>query len=337
MLSLLKTDRFKEAVTLISRVYESNRQVLGNAHYATAEALALRGMANAKMKRLDRSFRDFSEALPIVLAQSHLHDDYTRRRRLKIIIEAYMDLLSEIQGTQLESDEGIDAVAEAFKLTDFLAGHSVRSALGASSARAAVVNPDLADLIRKEQDALKQIHVLETSLTDVLAAPPDQQLPAVIKSLRTKIETLTRARDTLRREIQTRFPKYSEFANPQPVTLTEVHGHLQPGEALVSIYPSERRIYVWAIPYKGEVKFSSVPLGGKEMRRMLSDLRKALDPEPRTFGDIPEFDLDLAYDLYSKLLKPVEDACSWTIGSAAVFAFAHYPSETRRGKGRIIW
>jgi hypothetical protein len=233
-----------------------------------------------------------------------------------------MDLLSEIQGTQLESDEGIDAVAEAFKLADFLAGHSVRSALGASSARAAAVNPDLADLIRREQDALKQIHVLETSLTDVVAAPADQQLPAVIKNLRTKIETLTKARDTLRREIQTRFPKYSEFTNPQPLTLAEVQGHLQPDEALVSIYPSERRTYVWAIPYKGEVKFSPVLLGEKEISRMLSDLRKALDPEPRTFGDIPEFDLDLAYDLYRKLLKPVEDA--WK-GVTDLVVIAHGP------------
>jgi CHAT domain-containing protein len=332
MLSLLKTDRYQEAMTLISRVYEINRQVLGNGHYATAETIALRGMANAKMKRLDRSLGDFSEAVPIVLEQSHLHDDHTRRRRLKIIIEAYMDLLSEIQGTQLESDEGIDAVAEAFKLADFLAGHSVRSALGASSARAAAVNPDLADLIRREQDALKQIHVLETSLTDVVAAPADQQLPAVIKNLRTKIEIiknlrtkieiLTKARDTLRREIQTRFPKYSEFTNPQPLTLAEVQGHLQPDEALVSIYPSERRTYVWAIPYKGEVKFSPVLLGEKEISRMLSDLRKALDPEPRTFGDIPEFDLDLAYDLYRKLLKPVEDA--WK-GVTDLVVIAHGP------------
>ena len=322
MLSLLKTNRFEEAMGLISRVYEINTEVFGSRHYATAETLALRGMANAKMERLDRALGDFSEAVPILLEQSHLHDDHTRRRRLKIIIEAYIDLLSEIRGSRLEGDEGIDAIAEAFKLADFLAGHGVRSALRASSARTAVVNPDLADLIRREQDAIKQIHVLEASLTDIVAAPADQQLPAVIENLRARIETLNRAHTILRREIQTRFPKYSEFTNPQPVTLSEVHGLLQPGEALVALYPSERHTYVWAIPYKGEVKFSPVPLGKNQMDFIISCLRIALDPEPRRFGDIPEFDLDLAYGLYSKLLKPVEKGLK---GVTDLLVIAHGP------------
>lgn len=322
MLSFLKTNRFEEAMGLISRVYEINSEVYGSKHYTTAETLALRGMASAKMNRLDRALGDFSESLPILLEQSHLHDDHTRRRRLKIIIEAYIDLLSEIRGSRLERDEGIDATAEAFKLVDFLAGHGVRSALRASSARTAVVNPDLADLIRREQDALKHIHVLEASLTDVVAAPADQQLPTVIENLRGRIQTLNRARDTLRREIQTRFPKYSEFTNPQPVTLSEVQGLLQPGEALVVLYPSERHTYVWAIPYRGEVRFSPAPLGEHQMDFIISSLRIALDPEPRRFGDIPEFDLDRAYDLYRKLLKPVEEGLK---GATDLLVVAHGP------------
>jgi CHAT domain-containing protein len=39
---------------------------------------------------------------------------------------------------------------------------------------------------------------------------------------------------------------------------------------------------------------------------MVADLRKALDPKPITLGDIPEFDTSLAYELYRKLLEPVE-------------------------------
>ena len=50
-------------------------------------------------------------------------------------------------------------------------------------------------------------------------------------------------------------------------------------------------------------------LSEKELQNDVAHLRKALTPEPETLGDIPEFDLGRAYDLYSKLLKPVED--SW--------------------------
>jgi CHAT domain-containing protein len=59
---------------------------------------------------------------------------------------------------------------------------------------------------------------------------------------------------------------------------------------------------------KGEVRFSAVGIGKKQLRQIVANLRKALDPEPTAFGDIPEFDLRQAYDLYVELLKPVEKA-----------------------------
>jgi CHAT domain-containing protein len=37
---------------------------------------------------------------------------------------------------------------------------------------------------------------------------------------------------------------------------------------------------------------------------MIADLRKALDPKPKTFGDIPDFNLKLAYHLYRQLFDP---------------------------------
>ncbi len=40
-------------------------------------------------------------------------------------------------------------------------------------------------------------------------------------------------------------------------------------EALILIYTSENRTYVWAIPDKGEIRFSTVPLGQNELPRSL--------------------------------------------------------------------
>jgi CHAT domain-containing protein len=40
----------------------------------------------------------------------------------------------------------------------------------------------------------------------------------------------------------------------------------------------------------------------------VAKLRKSLDPKPETLGDIPDFDISLAYDLYTKLFSPVESA-----------------------------
>ncbi|MGD8688194.1 MAG: CHAT domain-containing protein, partial [Syntrophobacterales bacterium] len=321
MISLLKTDRTKEAVELINAVYDAYSNSFGNEHYFTAEVLGIRGVANFMTKNRKQSFDDFSRAIPVLQEQIGSEKvDLSQRRRLKIIIETYMALLNQIYRNGLEQDFGIHAAEEAFRLAETLHGHSVQSAVAASSARAAVVDRDLADLVRREQDALKQINVLQATLTDSLAAPKSQQLSAVVEKLRSEIDALSKARMALLDEIQRRFPKYSEFTNPKPVTFSQVQNHLQPGEALISIYPAESDTYVWAIPHTGKMEFSSVPYGEKELSRAVTRLRKALDPEPETFGDIPEFDVQQAYDLYDLMLKPV--ASGWK-GASDVLVIAH--------------
>ena len=244
------------------------------------------------------------------------------RMRLRIILESYLELLSKVQGTDLEKDAGIDATAVGFKLADVLSGSTVHGAISASTARAAVTSEELADLVRQEQDAQKQLKLMETALTDNLAAPREQQLPEVIQELKTKIDTLSRARRVLVDEINTRFPKYAELTHPRPVTISRLQKHLHPGEAFVSIYSADNQSYVWAIPPEGEAVFSTVPLGRKKLAQMVADLRKALDPKPITLGDIPEFDTSMAYDLYRRLLEPVKN--SWQ-GAKDLLIVAHGP------------
>ncbi len=169
------------------------------------------------------------------------------------------------------------------------------------------MNPDLADLVRREQDASKQLNALRTILSDVLAMSPNLQSPNVVKDLKNKIDSLSAARTTLKYEIKRRFPKYANFINPPLLTLFIIQKHLRPGEALIAIYSSAKRTYIWAMPNNGQEKFSIVPFGEKEVDRIVTNLRKSLDPKPETLGDIPEFDLSLADELYNKLLTPVEE------------------------------
>ena len=52
--------------------------------------------------------------------------------------------------------------------------------------------------------------------------------------------------------------------------------------------------------------FAAVPLTAIELEAKVRRLRQALEPQVSTVSDIPPFDLTLAYQLYSLLLKPVE-------------------------------
>jgi len=307
ILSLSRTGRAEEAMASIAKWYGKYSEYFGKKHYRTAQMLGLRGMANAMKGNERQALEDFSEAVPILLEKTGDECSYPRRLRLKIIVESYLDLLTEIHKGKREKEFGVDTSAEIFTLCQEMSGSIVQNALGASGARAAALDPELADLVRKEQDALKQIDALQAILANAIAAPPDQQNPNALKELKAAIDSLNKARSVLLDEIKKRFPKYADFTDPQPVAFSVAQKHLHPSEALIVIFPAGVRTYVWAIPHKGEIMFAVVPLNEGDLQRIIAQLRKALDVDPGTFGGIPEFDLARAYSLYRQLLQPVED------------------------------
>lgn len=310
MLSLIMVGRGQEALPWLTNKFKNIKKQFGEDYYLTAEVVGLRGLAYAKANDHKRAVADISKAIPVLLEVGQEEgSDYSRINRLKLILEAYIELLSQIRGTELEEDLRIDAVAEAFRLADASRGRSTLKALVASSARAASLDADLADLIRQEQDAQNQIDEFQQLLLSMITAPKDEQLPRANKNLRVRIDRLSKARKALTGEIKSRFPEYSNLISPEPGSISFVKEHLRSKEVLISIYATEDHTYVWSIPNRGEIKFATAGLGKKQLKQIVDHLRLALDPKPETFGGIPEFDLERAYDLYGKLLKPVED--SW--------------------------
>ena len=307
LLSMVEAGRFSEASDRIREVYERNVKFFGENHYLTAEIRALRGLLNYRQKKIDEALADYSSALPALVAPgAQTESDYLRKQNFITIMEGYLDLLKEL-GTQ-QARAGMDPMAESFKVADLLMGRSVSSALAESSARAAVTDKDLAELIRKEQDASKEVKALEAALTNLAAMAEAQQAGGTAENLRTRMETLIKARVSLLVEIQSRFPRYSDFTNPQPSTPQKVQAHLRPGEALIVIYSAEKGSHVWCVPQHGDIRFAASRLGRKDLSKIVGSLRKSLSPDPSLFGDIPEFDPLKAYGLYQDLLKPVEEA-----------------------------
>jgi CHAT domain-containing protein len=219
-----------------------------------------------------------------------------------------MDLLSQLQGGQLDTNIKIEPLIDAFNLAAVISDRAVQTAIGASSARAAAAErPELADLIRREQDTLNQIDVMQASLATQVAAPSNQQLPSIIDNLKNEIGNLRKAQSILIYEIEKRFPKYADFANPRMKSLSQVKSKLHSREVMINIYSTERNTFVWAIPKNRPFQCSIVPIGKDDLQKRVTRLRKALSIEPSNLGDIPEFDLRVAFYLYSKLLQPVED------------------------------
>ena len=318
MLGLIKTGRGAEALDTLKRTLGQEVEKLGNDHFGISERQGLMAMAHAAMGNRKQALTLYLKASPNLL--SHVlksenqggNQDWRRR----LILETYLSLLADIPGTT------IDVATEAFRIGGALSAQKVQRALSASGARAAVRVPELADLIRREQDTQKRIGALFGLLGNVFSQPADQRDTAVIASLRNQIEQLRGARMTLAEEIEGRFPAYAELVNPKPTMIEDARAVLRPGEALISTYVGEDRTYIWAVPYSGDVAFSSVDLGREDLADMVGLVRSALEPNAATLGDIPEFDLAAAHDLYGKLLEPVK--AGWK-DAGSLLVVAHGP------------
>ena len=308
MVSLIKTGHAEEAGKLVSHVYESNRKIYGDESYAVGESLGIRAMANVKLGKNEEAYNDFSLALAILLKINLGQlSNPDRRKRVAMVYESYIDFLSKIRGTDLGKKRKIKSDEESYKIATALSSYSLSGAVGESSARAAAAyDPELADLVRKEQDAQKEIRVLHEIISDLLSAPPDEVTARGIKESRTRLTTLTKARIAILDEMEKRFPKYTDYVNPQLSTVEITQQNLRKGESLVSIYTTDDKTYIWSVPRRGDAKFAASPLGKKELADIVVKLRQSLDSNPNVLGDIPDYDVSLAYYLYSKIFKPVE-------------------------------
>ena len=337
-LGLLRVGRAEEAAQLAGGAVDRNTRLLGRKHYNTAEAGAVLAMALAATGDHEAARAAFAETVPILLSRSRQSTDEevtqaTRDLRLRHILESAIGLLAALHGAAGDAEARAGLAAEAFRLAEAARGRSVQRALAASSARAAVRDPELADLVRREQDTEKQIGALNGLLVNVMAAPEDQHDPAAVTQLRTRIDDLRDARAALAERIEAAFPEYAELMNPRPATIAEVQANLKSGEALIATFVGEDTSYVWAIPRSGALAFTAAPIGARDLAFQVAVLRSAVDSGARTLDQVPAFDVAGAYELYATLLEPV--ASGWW-DAESLFVVAHGPLGRHAGRARGV-
>jgi len=309
ILCLIKNRRIPEAEKLIREARGFNQRFRLKTPYGEAETLALEAMVLHAGRNFRMAHERFSNAIPDLVGIIKAPDsNFQKRRRANILLQFYIDMLLEIYSQQKEMAYGIDVVNEIFKLTD--ARYSrVGSALSESSARAAsLTNPELADLVRQEQDAGKKLKSLEAVFHNAAAASSEAQSGALV-NLRRDIQSLAKARTAILARIENDFPRYTDYIRPKPPGIEQVQEQLLPGEAFILIWTLEKKTCIWAISHGKPPAFAVVDLGEDAVRKKVIRLRRALQPNVRMLSNIPRFDLETAYDIYERLLKPV--ASGW--------------------------
>ncbi len=312
-ISLLATGQIAKALGQLETGLEYTSEQFGQNHYRTAIIRGLIAVAHATKDDKWAALKGFAEAAPILIktfrkAGPEAFTRFTKDPHLILIIETYMNLLADICNTPLEKTIEIDAVNVSFSLADFLRAHSVQRVVASAAARYAVKDPELADIVRREQDAREHLDVLYATLANAVAQEKTAQNLEVIESLKEQIGKLSQARLTFNQEIELRFPQYAHLINPVSPSSKDARDSLNPGESLLSIYTGRDQSFVWAVPYEGKVVFATAPLGKKEIEIMVDRIRSTLEPNAKTLGDIPPFDLETAYALFQTFFEPVREA-----------------------------
>lgn len=312
ILTAIKMGRARDVHAQLEKKTASLQKRLGDKSANTAQARSLLGMARAQMGEKEAASKELTQAVPVLIsgAPSADADEDDSKSYAAIlqreVLEAYMALLADLHASGKRSLAGIDPVAETFRIADKARGSIVQKALAASGARAVAGNEELSELVRTEQDGRKSIAALNDLLAGILDKPKSQRDPEAVEELRDQIESTREARADAAEEIEGRFPEYAKLINPQPATLEEVAGVLDPDEALITTYFGSERGYAWAVNAKGGNAFVTIDLGAEDIDDMVGILRSALDPGVTAIADIPEFEVTIAYELYAEILKPLE-------------------------------
>jgi CHAT domain-containing protein len=311
IVSLYASGQVDAGIAAAEQLVKKQIARVGESHFDTASARGTLAVGLMRAGRDAEAIREFKTSIPVLMAASRENADdenttvvAARSQRLQGIVESYFTMLA--RGKSLAGDVGV----ETFSLADAVRGRAVQQALAASSARAGAKDPALAELVRREQDLGKQVNAQLGMLNNVLALSSAERDEKGVQAINASINALRTDRNKARQEISQKFPAYADLVSPKPPTVDQIKATLVEGEALLSFYFGPGGSFVWAVPKNGSVAFAAINATSGDIEGKVRKLREALEPQAAMISDIPEFDLKLAYELYSLLLQPVERG--WT-------------------------
>ncbi len=311
VVALIYTNNYSKAESISKPLYELEKSRVGEKHSRTVYAQAFYAVSLQGQNKTKEAKENYKSALPILT-------DYIRnssesgtfslknKKRFEIIAESYMGLLFD--EAKLDPKLANDLINDAFLLSDLARGSSVQKALSQSTARSNVKDSKLGELARKEQDLQRQISNLNDLLVSMSYSSGDKRISELQAKINNDISNLKSERESVKNSIKSSYPEYLDLIEPKPINIERTGKLLKSSEVLVNWYFGDKKSFVWAINQSGLSSFASINFTKKDIARDVKSLRKSLDPAVSSVDEIPIFDVNLSYKLYTQLIKPIESS-----------------------------
>ncbi|HPG89086.1 MAG TPA: CHAT domain-containing protein, partial [Hyphomicrobium sp.] len=209
-----------------------------------------------------------------------------------------------ILASDASGEAPVSAFLESFKIGQYAGENEAASAVTQMASRLATQDPALQALVRERESIDVRLSALEKQLIDDLSRPPEQRRT----NTRLDMAALELRKGEIDAKLKADFSYYFELTKPEPLDAPAAAQFLKPDEALISIVSGIDETYVWAITREGTA-WHRAPVSWQWLEQSVRTLRQTLDTEDlkKNISQVGGLmDLGLSYEIYSKLLAPLE-------------------------------
>jgi len=286
----LDQDQYDEAENCFQHELSIKMARLGAEHPFTADASENVGMAKYAKKDFNSAlnyFRRAAEALISVLrvegntlGHAVVSDSGPDSSVGESIFERFIKAAYRVNGDAMGKASPL--AEEAFMMAQRLTFSSTALSLSQMAARAASGSPELAKLVRERQDRVLEWQSLEKDLISAASGSVENRKPNVQRNRYSHMTEISMRIGEIDLLLGQRFPAYSAFVHPQPLTLKATQSFLKDDEAIVAILPTDvygdddDETFVWAIT-KTNFGWMRVDADKSALKRDVHTLRCGLD------------------------------------------------------------
>jgi CHAT domain-containing protein len=332
---LLKSKHYAEADVHASKALGLARKIFGDKHPKIAELLDTRGDIFTGMKRWDSALDSYADAARLTLERadydrSALTDQVSlaaRKFKTSEVARYKKRFANIVQSAYALSREGATTrpglLGQSFEAGQWQLMSEAAVAFSQMSARKLAEGPELQLAIRTHQDLAAQWKALDDRLNKMRAANATGATSADFLALKEQHNRVEASFRELSNHLRANYPKYFALSAPRAIAVPDVQKILTPTEALVQVISTESDTFLWVVS-KTQAHWKRVDVGADWVAKTVTELRCGLDrtdtagnacktistsaigPSMRS-DEPPHFNVELAYELYKKIIAPVAD------------------------------
>jgi tetratricopeptide (TPR) repeat protein/CHAT domain-containing protein len=328
-----RAGQLDEAESLMRRALLINQNTYGPNHQSVANDLAHLAVLRARHDDWVQAAALLARVKPTVLGRSGNGEGGDSTEVAKVMLRQHSGLL-RFYADALHRAEPRSAAgrAEGFEVVQWALQTDAAEALAQMSARISKSDQPMANLVREREGLLARRRSEDKRMLEAVGANDTQALKGLYASKEEVNERLKR----IDAELATKFPEYSDLANPKPVSFAETQALIRVDEALILFaegpplgkFELPQEMLAWVVT-KDKVAWHRIALDSRALADTVMALRCGLDAtlwdgvessvkcqavlkgtgyedfDPNASSLLP-FDLNLAHAFYKTLFGPAQ-------------------------------